>query len=197
MRVFFFFFGRIGKCTCGRSKAKMLVRFVWPTFVSMFWLSGYVVGMTPRRYMVMWQSQGHNICQGGRHSFCGPCLGAGLTYHQEWAIICETDFQRKTDPRHGKSSQGILILTIPHFDSSFQVHSECEMHLREGRQMHDARLLDWAGPDHSALEERNTVYVQGTLRCAFILCFHSARVYLEVSSKSDPFLTSGKRMRKL
>lgn len=110
-----------------------------------------------------------------------------LTYHQEWAIICETDFQGKTGPRHGESSQGILILTIPHFDSSLQIHSERKMHLREGRQTHDTRLLDWAGPDHGALEnERNT------RNSSHLLGFLFASVYLELSSKSDPFLASGK-----
>lgn len=77
-------------------------------------------------------------------AFCGPPSDAGLPYHQEWAILCETDFQRKAGLRYGEGSQGVPILTVPHFDSSLQIYSDCQMQVREGRQMLDTRLLDGA-----------------------------------------------------
>lgn len=77
-------------------------------------------------------------------SLRGPPPHAGLTYHQEWAILCEKGFQGKTGLRHGESRQSVLIPAIPHFDSSLQVHGKCKMHLREGLQKPDAGSLDWA-----------------------------------------------------
>lgn len=76
--------------------------------------------------------------------FVGPPPRAGLTYHQEGALLCEKGFQGKAGLRQGESRQSMLIPAVPHLDSSLQVHGECKTHLGEGLQKPDAGSLDWA-----------------------------------------------------